>query len=535
MLPAFQPPAHVAIYDVRGASLDVRLTVATLVGLVNRPRPQVYIVTGEDDLFWLQHGLQRVPQTHVQAQNDAVLDALLQDYRQRVQGLILYDPAVIDSINIATMLAGQRDAIVVSPTQAAALQATYHLPIMSDLRDYHWHSRLQAYQWARQHLLPHSSARLVAGLDPTNRDNLRSFLVATRTFIYWLDSRRYLPDLRTSLLSERCLMRSILSSFAPGSVHLGWFIDESSGVSLTSHAALPVLASDHCTNLEVWTATQPIVMEQQFVPQKAKELVQHEGQVSDEKRVYVSFTCSEGDNVQYCQHRMQHLWSDSARGKVPIGWTISPVLQQAAPALAAYYQQTATPDDEFIAGPSGAGYIFPSQWPAAQFDAYLNRTGQMMRDMHLDLLEVLDADFLQSSGLPALPWLAFLRRSGMAFERGEAQHRYSEILQAYGVRGILSGAGVPDNTLTIVDGIPIYRNLGLARNVAQTVRMITQTAAKHMERPLFLNVYILAWSMTPGNLVKVVQQLGNTYTCVLPGDLLALATQNALQKRYEKR
>ena len=48
-------------------------------------------------------------------------------------------------------------------------------------------------------------------------------------------------------------------------------------------------------------------------------------------------------------------------GSVPLGWTISPVLQEAAPTLAAYYARTASPNDALIAGPSGAGYILPSK------------------------------------------------------------------------------------------------------------------------------------------------------------------------------
>src|SRR2546430_13683526 len=60
--------------------------------------------------------------------------------------------------------------------------------------------------------------------------------------------------------------------------------------------------------------------------------------------------------------------------------SISPVLSQAAPAIAAYYVRTATAHDEFIAGPSGAGYMYPSQWPQQQLASFLQRTEQMMRD-----------------------------------------------------------------------------------------------------------------------------------------------------------
>lgn len=43
---------------------------------------------------------------------------------------------------------------------------------------------------------------------------------------------------------------------------------------------------------------------------------------------------SDGDNLQYDQIRLLHLWRDPARESVPIGWTISPALIEAALAIA---------------------------------------------------------------------------------------------------------------------------------------------------------------------------------------------------------
>src|ERR1051326_7976580 len=102
--------------------------------------------------------------------------------------------------------------------------------------------------------------------------------------------------------------------------------------------------------MEVWSAIQP--------PADASPVTDTASVATAAvaNKVYVSFTVSDGDNLQYSQHRMMKLWRDQARGSLPIGWTLSPVLMQAAPALAHYYRFTATPNDELIAGPSGAGY-----------------------------------------------------------------------------------------------------------------------------------------------------------------------------------
>lgn len=518
MLPAFQAPQHLDIYDLRGAASDVQLAVTTMAGIINRPQPRVYLITSDDDLFWLNHLPGSIPRSTSPATGDGVLTALLLAHRSDIQGLIIYDSNLIDTVNIATTLAGQRDAMVVSPDQAQNLHEVYQLPILADLRSYHWSSRAQAYRWAQQNLLGGSSARLLAGLDPGNTGNLRSFLVATRTFTYWLDSRKYLPAPNDGWISERSLMQQIIGAYAPGTVHLGWFIDESSGVNLTSQAAIAVLASDLFTNLEVWASTQ---FQHPASPSQTASQAAESGTAAGNK-VYVSFTISDGDNLQYSQHRMLRIWRDNARGTLPIGWTISPVLAQAAPALAEYYMSTATPDDELIAGPSGAGYMFPSHWPAEQLASFLQRTGQLMRQMNTSVLEVLDTDFWQSSGLP---FLSNIRFTGMAFTDERCQQAFAQALAPYGLRAILSGSGLSSVNWKQVEGVPLYQNLGLADSVSKTVSLIRKAAGS--QRPYFLNVYILAWTMTPSDLKQVAAQLGADYEIVLPGNLLALlATTN---------
>ncbi|MBE3561568.1 MAG: hypothetical protein IMW89_20455 [Ktedonobacteraceae bacterium] len=510
IIPAFQALQHLDIYDIRGASSDTRLTVTTLAGIINRPQPLVYLITHGDDAFWLRQTLSAVPQTLSPAQGDEVLHTLLTAYRARIRGLIIYDPALIDTVNVATVLAGLRESIVVSPAQAQVLQETYKLPVLADLRVYGWRTRLQAYRWAQQILLPGCSRRLVAGLDPAITTGLRSFLVATRTFVYWLDSRKYLPEAGDGLLSERTVMQQILAAYPAGTPHLGWFIDESSGVNLTSLAAQPVLASDYFTNLEVWAAWQP-----SFSPPESVQ----EHMPAIENKIYLSFTISDGDNLQYCQHRLMHLWRDSLRGSLPIGWTLSPVLLQAAPAMAAYYRTTATANDELIAAPSGAGYIFPSHWPVEQVTPFLQRTGPLMQLLGMQTLEVLDTTFWQSSGLP---FISDIRLTGMTFTDHDRQVRFAQGLMPYGLRGILSGAGIVWPHREKIGDIPLYHNLGLAGSVGTALALIRFAALTHPRRPLFLNVYILAWSLGPTDLKQVVQQLGGDYVVILPRTLLAM-------------
>jgi hypothetical protein len=196
--------------------------------------------------------------------------------------------------------------------------------------------------------------------------------------------------------------------------------------------------------------------------------------------------------------------------------------------MAAYYTHTATPNDELIAGPSGAGYMFPSRWPADHLPAFLQRTGQLMQDWHLAHLEILDTNFLQRVGLSTI---AFLGREGMTFIDENLQQQFAQALQPFGVRGLLSGAGLkkPDWNIK-AEQVPVYQNLGLANSVEKTVSLIRDSASSNKDRPLFLNIYILAWTMTPSDLKRVADELGSDYEIVTPGTLLAMLAQSQQQQ-----
>ena len=552
--PTFQPPDHLDVYDTRGASQDIQLAITTMTGNINHQQPQVYLLSSNDAAFWLQQSFAQIPQDVSPATGNVALDAMLNTYGSSIQGLIVYDPNSSDSINVATMLAGQRDGMVVSPSLAKTLEGPPHkLPVITDLSIYNWKNRIQAYTWAERNLLKNSAATLIAGLDPNISGALRSFLVATRTFIYWLDAGNCIPDIFNGFVSECGLMQRILSEFPAGTTHLGWFINEPQGVKFTSKAAMPVLASDFFENLEVWTSVQTVgtglalssattpplssATTSQPAPSSSSGSLtsaaagsspstasepgsstssasssssgsltsagagpaSSTGTVSySTPKAYVSFTISDGDNLQYNQHRMLALWKDPARGTLPIGWTISPSLVQTAPSLAAYYSSTMTTNDELIAGPSGVGYMYPSEWPQAQLPAFLNVTGQTMQAMKLALIEVLDSG------------------SGQAFVNPALQTTYVDVLAPFGVKGILSGSSQSQSTWKKISGVPVLQNLGLGDSVSKTVSLIQKASAQ------YLNVYIMAWSMTPTNLQQVVQQLGNQYQIVKPSSLLAM-------------
>jgi hypothetical protein len=508
LLPAPEPPGSLDVYNVCAAPFDVMLSAATMTGLINRQQARIYLLSDGDAEPLRAALLGQIPTGHHPTPAGDVLSELIGAYRSSVRGLIVYDPAMIDSVNIATTLAGLRDAVVVSPQQLESL-SRHQLPVLADLRIFGWKNRLQAYRWAAHNLLRETSTRLVAGMGPTIPGGLRSYLVASRAFVYWLNPRRLMPNPANGWMSERCLMKRILRRFAPGTPHLGWFMHELSGVSLASQSALPVLPSDFFYNMEVWSAVTAdvagIEMAGVGMAGTSPATTFHRAPThAIPPKVYLSFAISDGDNLQYNQHRMYHLWQDPARGSVPIGWTISPVLQESAPMLADYYIRTATQYDELIAGPSGAGYILPSRWPGEQLPAFLRLTGSLMQRMHLAIIEVLDR-----------PGISLLSRRTW-------QAAYAQALAPFGLIGILTGDAYKRSGWRIVDGVPIIQNLGLTKSVSMALDLIKRNTPLQITQPHYISIYMHAWTTTPSDIKTIAQSLDSRYEVVTPGALLAM-------------
>jgi hypothetical protein len=94
-------------------------------------------------------------------------------------------------------------------------------------------------------------------------------------------------------------------------------------------------------------------------------------------------------------------------------------------------------------------------------------------------------------------------------------------LAPFHIRGILSSGGQSQTSWKKISGISIYQNVGIAKNVNQAISLI-KAAATGEHRQRFINLYVLAWTMTPSDLKQVAEQLGDAYEIVTPGTLLTM-------------
>lgn len=477
-LPAFARPRFLDVADLTGRPADEQLLLTTLQGLVNRDRPSIYLLQPQNEgpTTWLTE--LGVPYQQVATPLD-----LLTRYRDRVRGAIVHDPAVPATVNVATTLAGLHDAVATS----ADLAQSAGLPVIADLRG-RFTTELAAYTWAVDTLWASTSHRLLIGLDPNVSGYLRDYAVANKAMVVFLDP---------ATEGEGPLLSTLLADLPTPAPYLGWWPasvnGEDDGTQLTSQHGVYVVAADWCTNLTVLGGVPAPIRSSQYSP-PAPPLA---------SKIYVTLTMTEGDNLQYGQHRMRQIWDDPNRGKVPLNWSTQPLAIDAAPTVLSYYQRTASPNDYLMAGPSGAGYVYPSDWPASTLARYTHQA----------------ANYTRRAGLDAQVILNRLNGNDIPFDAATAT-RYTEDLRPLG----LLMAWTDYTSTSVLAGKTPLSVSWLASSVAEATQAIaTASAGWSGTEPMFLSIGTLAWNLTPTDVVAIAGSLGPNYQIVRGDHYFALA------------
>jgi len=346
-LPNFSPPAdELDAIDVIDMPFDERLAVSCLQGVVNRAQPRIFLVDRDHDSrdSWGDDlGL---------SYDFAPWKDLVLEYRDELKGLVIFNPALPDTNNVATTIAGIKDGLAVSPELANELKsAPYHLPVLADLREAPITDKLSAYRWMREHCWDQCTRRTISGLYPGGHLPLRDFSVAVKAAVLWLDPK--IPE------EEEVLRLFFDDTQSLECFYTGWWPDEGAGIGFASTYGITTVPSDFYLNYTVYSGMSR-QMDLPAVPAKP---------ALENGKIYVSLNFSDGDNIQYDQGAMKipRLWASPQRGEVPIGWTFSPAMLDAGPQIMNWYYKTSTENDVLISGPSGLGYSTAAHWPGKAF------------------------------------------------------------------------------------------------------------------------------------------------------------------------
>jgi hypothetical protein len=136
---------------------------------------------------------------------------------------------------------------------------------------------------------------------------------------------------------------------------------------------------------------------------------------------------------------------------VPINWTTSPLLIDVAPAMLNYYQRTASANDLFIAGPSGAGYINPTPRPDATSPIYTSQTARYMAATGMNTVYVLnsvDGKDVPLSMSEAQGYINDVKPKGIMIHW--ADHTETTVLNGTTPQSVIRGTGDVDEAKTAI-------------------------------------------------------------------------------------
>lgn len=517
VFPRSAPPAEeLLVADLRPERQDTRLLMYCLQGLVNRSQPRLYCISHDMDAFWLERMLERgfVGGTKAVAQPRD----LLQQFRDVYQGLIITDPALPATKNVATMLASVRDGLAVSPRLARELQ----LPVLEDLRG-RWKTSVEAYRWAFDTLWPELNHFVVACSWPDHL-GLRDYLVQHKVFIFWLSgpldgARKYAsPDAEVQLMEEllaRMPANIPVMSYPWAGKDVG--IGEGPGVSLFAEFGKYLVGSIDTTNLSVHSGLRLPEPRQRPAP-PAPAL--------DPTKVYLSVIISDGDNLPVLKvSNFPQLWQDPLRGQFPIGWTLCPAAHVLLPDIVHHYFATATPQDAFLGAVSGVGYTYPDLYG----QRFRDGDRQRVYDGFLDQT----AEYMRRSDLRQL-WIMNATRPEVIARFAERIPELDALFPDYG-RRVLSGA---EATYATARNVPVFHAIGRWAEGLKREQQIANLVAEIQEltpqqRPAFLHFFVLNWFADLPLLREVLQQLGPDYVAVRPDHLAQLWREEAQRRQVD--
>lgn len=314
---------------------------SSMKGLINFKQPRIFSYEGDGAAEGPYAWLNSLGLTYTE--NKTNTWATLAKYKSEISGLIVYDPLQNHTVNLATTMAREKNALIASPSLLHRLTAEpFNFPILEDLRG-KFSSQLQVYQTIYNEYWNKTDKRILIGLSPDyHKASLREYALAIGAAVIWLDPKKS---------AESTLLNQFLASMPVGANYMGWWPEEQPGVDRVSNYGITTIASDYCTNLTFHSGMPRLI---QPKPMPAKPAL--------ENKIYVAFIISDGDNMQYIEHRMRRFWDNPDRGSVPIGWTVTPAMVDAMPGALNYFHQSATDNDNLISGPSGYGYTYPNNW-----------------------------------------------------------------------------------------------------------------------------------------------------------------------------
>lgn len=367
-------------WNVAGG-LPEKAMLVSLQGLTNRDAPQLYIVHPPDfqweiteplyDFYQRKHG--------VEFTRIATADEALKRFKQHAKGYVVWDKTVGASLNVAFTIGGLQDAVVVSE-ELIPLAKKHGLKQIDDLRGrYAGKSDGEIYQDAYDRYWDQcikDALMLMGGhrgrvMQPAMAD----WGIQRKMFFHDLSANPKHPD-------ELALTKILYDQMKPGSTIFGWHPygkdTEEQATTLLSGYGFKMEGLHNLPNLS-FNSQFTFTKDFKFTN---NHTVERDAVLQAEEKVYITFIQSDSIGIG--------VWTKPGRGKLPFGWQVTMNWSRYSPAALEYFHESATPNDYFMGGLSGPGYMYPNHIPADRFPLLMDEAKELMELLDERVMEIMD-------------------------------------------------------------------------------------------------------------------------------------------------
>lgn len=359
--------AHVL--DISGMSIDEKVTALAFQGLANRDEARVFYKARfwnwpKSDEFWMDYLSRRKGFVFEEA---GTLPDLVRQLPGVFKGCVVWDPK-LDQTKWAAAIMGALDGLL--PLAPECVGRYGDVPIVEDLRG-RFASDIEAARWAAKNLISRCNPMMGYSVERTwsgrTVDSL-DYAVRQKAFIYCLHHGGENRD-------EVELVHEVLSHIGPVAPIFGWGEPEDAYCETLSFHDNYIMCAE-APNLSFW-AHVPCERTDWTQPARRAPAEFHL-----ENKHYIALCTSEGDTPKMAVSVEGGAWLDPNRGRIPVNWGMNPMILRFFPAILEFYWDSATENDYFMGGASGAGYTYPNRMPNPE--AWMRQVGEYFAkvDMH---------------------------------------------------------------------------------------------------------------------------------------------------------
>lgn len=354
-------------------SIEERHLAISLQGLVAKEQPLIFIITNEMDRVYLKEieksGIKLI---YTDANDEEwVISTLLEKFKSYINedGYTLYksDEKAV-GLNIATNIATVEGYLPVHES-LKSMAENAGLTLKEDLTDDEYNVELQE-EYFEKHKNQFNK-KAVVSLKYENT-GLRDLAIQNAFFTFYIDDDEDGDKFRDD----------VFKFTEENAAVLGWAKYEVQYVSQASENGNFVLPSDHCHNNSFLASFRSYIPEQ--VHNETKKY-------TDESKHYCALVFSDGDNIQWIQNGFSEYYEKfELETDFPLTWTFSPTMQEFSPVTTKLVYSSATENDYFIAGVSGAGYIHPTEYPEKLLCEFTDLTASGMLKGDMEYVNILE-------------------------------------------------------------------------------------------------------------------------------------------------